>query len=269
MIIYGESDRMEQDKAPEQNPMEIAKDVAKEISTEIKDYHISTLVYDPPSAAELSEGKSTIPIFVVVNKFDSSVANKLANIAQKWNKTGIEGPFIAEINDLKGMEDSVPDELWNVSRNYTVLEGTDVLKDMPQFDDEYQRAQAELAIRRYIFTLRWTLPQVMHNDFQLKCYMNNLAFYCQLAIQLYHRILKSDTRTPEAHIEKFYQEFPESKEHLEALLNHIYNNEPLGSESIEMLTSTIDSVLQAILKKVDLMGKDTEEPQPTPTLASQ
>jgi hypothetical protein len=242
------------------DPMNIAKDVAKEISAEIKDNHISTLVYDPPTADELSSGKSTIPIFVVVNKFDSAVATKLAFIAQKWVKNGIEGPFIAELNDLKGMEDSVPDELWNVSRNYTVLEGTDVLKEMPQFDAEYQRAQAELAIRRYIFTLRWTLPQVLYNNFQLKCYMNNLAFYCQLAIQLYHRITNADIRTPEAHINKFYDEFPESKGSLETLLNHVYNNEPLESESVELLTNTIDGVLQTILKKVDLLGKESQTP---------
>ncbi len=243
---------------PDANPMDIAKNVAKEISSEIKDSHISTLVYDLPTAEEFSGGKTTIPIFVVVNKFDSTVATKLAYIAQKWSKNGIEGPFIAEINDLKGMEDSVPDELWNVSRNYMVLEGTDVLKEIPQFDNEYQRAQAELAIRRYIFTLRWTLPQVLYNSFQLKCYMNNLAFYCQLSIQLYHRVIKSDVRTPEAHIDKFYQEFPQSKLPLETLLNHVYNNEPMESESIELLTNTIDSVLQTILKKIDEMGNKTE-----------
>ena len=139
-----------------------------------------------------------------------------------------------------------------------VLEGTDVLKEIPQFDNEYQRAQAELAIRRYIFTLRWTLPQVLYNSFQLKCYMNNLAFYCQLSIQLYHRVIKSDVRTPEAHIDKFYQEFPQSKLPLETLLNHVYNNEPMESESIELLTNTIDSVLQTILKKIDEMGNKTE-----------
>ncbi len=273
--MYGVRDRMEEsitpienpneeNKTEDENPMDIAKNVAKEICDEIKDNHISTLVYDLPTKDEFSGGKSTIPVFVVVNKFDSEVANKLANIAQKWAKSGVEGPFIAEINDLKGMEDSVPDELWNVSRNYIVLEGTDVLKELPQFDNEYQRAQAELAIRRYIFTLRWTLPQVLHNNFQLKCYMNNLAFYCQLAIQLYHRITKSDTRTPEAHINTFYDEFPDSKQSLETLLNHVYNNEPLESTSVELLTNTIDKVLQKILKKIDELGNKSDIPPTTP-----
>ena len=63
--------------------MDIAKNVAQEISTEIKENHISTLVYDLPSLEEFSGGKSTIPIFVVVDKFDSNVATKLATIAQK------------------------------------------------------------------------------------------------------------------------------------------------------------------------------------------
>ncbi|WP_455391432.1 hypothetical protein [[Eubacterium] cellulosolvens] len=246
------------------NPMDVAKEVAKEIKSEISDNHISTIVYDLPNTEDFMAGKSTIPIFVVVNKFDSPVATKLANIAQKWSEEGVEGPFIAELNDLHGMEDSVPDELWNVSRNYMVLEGSDVIKEMPQFDAEYQRAQAELAIRRYIFTLRWTLPQVLHNSFQLKCYMNNLAFYSQLAIQLFHRIKNEDIRTPEAHINKFYEEFPTSRESLETLLNHVYNNETLDTDSIDLLTNTIDNVLQNILKKIDEMGKNKVEPTPTP-----
>lgn len=241
------------------DPMSIAKGVAKEISTELFENHISTLVYDLPTIDEVSEGKSTIPIFVVVNKFDSNVVNKLANIAEKWGKEGIEGPFIAELNDLSGMEDSVPDELWNVSKNYIVLEGSDVLKELPQINKEYLRAQAELTIRRFIFTLRWTLPQVLHNDFQLKCYMNNLAFYSQLSIQLYHRITSPNIRTPEEHIDKFYEEYPESKEPLETLLNHIYNNEPLGDQPVELLTRTIDLVMLKVLTQIDTLGKQAQE----------
>lgn len=259
----------EESPTPVKGPMEIAKEVAKEIKDEISENHISTIAYDMPSHEDFLAGKSTIPIFVVVNKFDSPVATKLASIAQKWSEEGVEGPFIAEINDLQGMEDSVPDELWNVSRNYSVLEGSDVMKEMPQFDAEYQRAQAELAIRRYIFTLRWTLPQVLFNSFQLKCYMNNLAFYSQLAIQLYHRINDEDIRTPEAHINKFYEEFPGSKESLESLLSHVYNNETLDTESIDLLTNTIDNVLQNILKKIDEMGKEKQINQPTPTVETQ
>jgi hypothetical protein len=249
---------MEESMDTIRKPIDIAKEVAVEIKNVISENHISTIVYDIPTQEEYLEGKSSIPIFVVVNKFDSPVATKMANIAQKWSEEGIEGPFIAELSDLKGMEDSVPDELWNVSRNYMVLEGSDVMKEMPQFNPEYQRAQAELAIRRYIFTLRWTLPQVLHNSFQLKCYMNNLAFYSQLAIQLYHRIKKEEIRTPEAHIDKFYEEFPESKESLETLLNHVYNNEQVDNNSIELLTNTINNVLQTILKKIDLIGKENQ-----------
>jgi hypothetical protein len=242
-----------------ETPMDIAKNVAKEISTELSENHISTLAYDLPTIEEFSEGKSSIPLFVVVSKFNSAVALKLADISQKWSNLGIEGPFIAEMSDLQGMEDSVPDELWNVAKNYTVLEGSDVLNDLPQFNKEYLRAQAELTIRRYIFTLRWTLPQVLHNDFQLKCYMNNLAFYSQLSIQLYHRIVYPDIRIPEEHLSKFYEEHPDSKQYLDTLLNHIYENKPLDEKPVDILTNTIDTVLQVILRKIDMLGKTTEQ----------
>ena len=50
----------------EVNPMDVAKNVAKEISTEIKENHVSTLVYDLPTQIEFSGGKSTIPIFLIL-----------------------------------------------------------------------------------------------------------------------------------------------------------------------------------------------------------
>ena len=107
------------------------------------------------------------------------------------------------------------------------------------------------------------LSHIVYNNFQLKCYMNNLAFYCQLSIQLYHRITQPETRTPEDHLNKFYTEFPESRITLETLMNHIYNDKPLDDQPVELLTKTIDSVLQKILKKIDLLGKNNQEQPPT------
>jgi hypothetical protein len=159
------------------NPIEVAKVIAKEIKNEMKENHISTLTYNLPTTDEFSAGSAKIPIFVVVNKFDSNAAIKLADIAGKWKDKGIDGPFIAEQTDFRGMEDSVPEELWNVSSNYKLLEGLDILKELPKFDKEYIRAQAELTIRQYIFKMRWTLPQVLHDPSRLRDYVTNLAFY--------------------------------------------------------------------------------------------
>ncbi len=238
-----------------QEPLVIAKGIAREIKNELMGSHLSTLTYDLPVKESYIAGKGKIPIFVVVTKFNSGVATKLSNIAQKWKDKRIEGPFIAEQADFKGMEDSVPEELWNVSKNYTVLEGMDLLKQLPKFDIEYLRAQAEQTIRGYIFKLRWTLPQALHDPSELKNYMNNMAFYCQLTIQLYHKLAHPEIRTIEGHLINFSKEFPGSWKFLKELMEHIYGSKPVDKDVVELLTNTIDSVFVVILDKIDKMGK--------------
>jgi hypothetical protein len=238
------------------NPLEVAKAIASDIKDELIGNHLSTLTYNLPTAEEYSSGNGKIPIFVVVMKFNSEVATKLAGIAEKWKESRIEGPYIAEQNDFKGIEDSVPEELWNVMSSYAVLEGTDILKQLPRIDREYLRAQAEKAIRGYIFKLRWTLPQAITDKSELRNYMNNIAFYSQLTIQLYHKITHPDIRTIKGHLVTFSQEFPASWKYLKEILKLVYDSKPLEQEQvIELLINTINSVLVTILDKIDKMGK--------------
>ena len=248
--IGEDADKMVNDS----NPLEVARAIARDIKDELIGNHLSTLTYNLPTAEEYSSGKGKIPIFVVVIKFNSEVATKLAGLAEKWKSSRIEGPYIAEQNDFKGIEDSVPEELWNVMSSYAVLEGTDILRQIPKFDREYLRAQAEKTIRGYIFKLRWTLPQAISEESELRGYLNNLAFYSQLSIQLYHKITHPDIRTIKGHLVTFSQEFPESWKYLKAVLELVYDNKPIDKEVIDLLINTINSVLINILNKIDKMG---------------
>lgn len=234
-------------------PIEVARAIAKDIKESLIGNHLSTLTYNLPSKEVYSLGKGKIPIFVVVIKFDSEVVTKVADIVTKWKDSRIDGPFIVEQDDFKGMEDSVPEELWNVLNNYSVLEGTDVLKRLPKFDKNYLRAQAEHAIRGYIFKLRWTLPQAMLDPADMNNYINNQAFFCQQAIQLYHKLTHPEIRTVKSHLVTFSTEFPESWRYLKALLEQVYSKKEVNKEIVNLLTETISHVLVAILKKIDQM----------------
>jgi hypothetical protein len=237
------------------NPLEVAKIVANDIKNQLVGNHLSTVTYNLPTKEDYSQGKGKIPIFVVVSKFNTDVATKMANVATKWKESRIDGPFIAEQNDFKGIEDSVPEELWDISSNYAVLEGTDILKQLPKFNKEYLRAQAERTIRGYIFKLRWTLPQALMDESELKTYINNLAFYSQLSIQLYHKIAHPEIRSVKGHLLAFSSGFPESWQYLKGLLEMVYDNKPVGKESVDLLTNTINFVLVGILNRIDTMGR--------------
>ena len=238
------------------DPIKLSHDLAEEVKEALKDNHICTLVYGPPVTGTYVEGKSKIPIFVIVNKFDSAKATTLADLVKKWDEYPIEGPYIAEMKDLEGMSDSVPDELLDVTLNYQLLEGEDVLKSLPELDREHMRAQAELAVRRYIFTLRWTLTHVLYDYAQLEGYLNNLAFYCQLAIQVYHRLSSPEIVNKDVHLKKFYNEFPEGKECMKILMNYAYGDASmLDREPVHLITCALDTILLPVLQKIDEMGK--------------
>jgi len=236
--------------------MKLATELATELKDSLTDNHICTLVYGPPVTGTYVEGKSRIPIFVIIDKFDSKTAIALADLVKKWEEHPVEGPYIAELRDLEGMSDSVPDELLDVTLNYKVLAGNDVLKSLPQLDREHMRAQAELAVRRYIFTLRWSLTHVLYDYAQLEGYLNNLAFYCQLAIQVYHRLSQPDIVDKDKHVEQFYEEFPGGRECMQILMNYAYGDASmLDREPVELITCALDSILLPLLQKIDDMGK--------------
>jgi len=235
------------------DPIEVAGKVAEEIQEILGDNHISTLVFGAPVVGNYVEGKTKIPVFTVVDKFDVECAKKIAKIASKWSIQDIEGPYVVEMDDIEGMSDSIPEELLDIMMNYQVLEGMDVIKAMPKINQEHLRAQAELAVRRYIYNLRWRLTQVIGNETEMESYLNNLAFYSQLSIRIYHRLTYPWIKSTEEHLEKFVEDFPDSKDHLKELLNHVYRSEDLKTEPIELSTKLINTVLQPMLVAIDAM----------------
>lgn len=237
------------------DPLDTAGNAAKDILTILGDNHISTLVFGAPVIGNFVEGKTKIPLFTVLQTFDAKAAIGISEFSKKWAEHGIEGPYIMELNDIEGMSDSIPEELLDVTMNYQVLEGMDVIKTMPKLNQEHLRAQAELAIRRYIYNLRWKLTQVIGDGQQMEAYLNNLAFYSQLSIRVYHRLTLPWVKSTEDHLEKFIEVFPQSHDDLKELLNHVYKGEPLGSDAVELSTSTLNTVLQPILSKIDEMGR--------------
>lgn len=246
----------------------IADKIATELEAELGDNHIATLLYGQPVVSGAGGGGGTaaisttvpemkIPIFVVVKHFDKTTALKLNEIALKWKSKGVHGPFVAELSDLEGMADSIPDELLDIAVGYRVLRGKDILKTLPEFDFEHLRAQAELAIRRYIFTLRWTLAQMIHSDDELKSYLNNLAFYCLLSIRCYSRITRPRVvrQTTQELVAKFYQDFPEAKNLLQQLFGYVYENKKLSYEPLDLIIEVFNHVLKPILTRLDALGK--------------
>ena len=236
--------------------MEQAKEIAKEIQEILGSNHVSTMVHGQFLEYGESEGASNIPLLIVVKKFDEGASLKIFKVLKKWSRIGVETPYVAELDDLSGMLDSIPSKLLDIKTKYVVLEGQDILELKTEPEFEYLRAQVELEIRRTIYNLRHDLIDVMLRKIPIDAYLKNLALACLASIKSYHLVLKPEIKSNNQHLEYFYREFPTGKKYLTSLLEVVYAKErSQESDLLELITNVIDEVVQPLLVKVDQAGR--------------
>ncbi len=236
------------------DPISKAEEASRDISEILGDNHVSTVLFGPPVTGNYVEGRTKIPLFVVVDRFDADTAVKISQIHRKWRSENIEGPYVAEMSDMEGMSDSIPDELLDVIMDYHVIEGMDVIKALPKLNQEHMRAQSELALRRYIYNLRWRLTQVLGDEAKTMSYLSNLAFQCQLSIRVTHRLTHPWLKSSEEHLAKFNEQFPEGATELEKLMGVVFEGKELEGKPEQLATDVIDKVLNPLLRTIDDLG---------------
>lgn len=238
--------------------LEQAKVIAKEIQDILGPNHVSTMVYGHFLDDVIDNVDSTIPMLIVVKKFDETTSLKIYKVLKQWMKHGIEVPYVAELDDLSGMLDSIPNKLMDIKARYQVLQGEDLLELRAEPEFEYLRAQVELELRRNIYNLRHDLLEVMLRRIPIDRYMKNAALTCLSSIKAFHAVTRPDITSNNQHLEYFYREFPAARDPLRGLLEMVYSKQINTSEKdlLDLLTKVIDEVIQPMLIKVDNIGKE-------------
>ncbi len=249
--------------------------IVKEIVDALGENHISSLIYGSKITSasndeednDLAEDMNLlepIRLFIVVNSFDESCLLKLSVIFNKWKKIlgdRVESPYITEHTELLGILDSVPEKILELRTNYKVIAGEDLKELSSEPEYEYLRAQIELTVRHYVYTLRHDLFEVLFDKKGIEEYLRELWVFCISTLRFYHRVTKPTLKTTPEHIQAFNQEFPDCKGILSELLEKIYrivNNDSvtsIGKASIYKLSvSILGKVLHPILIKIDNLG---------------
>jgi hypothetical protein len=234
-----------------------AKIIAKEIQRILGPNHVSTLIYGQFLEDVDRNVSSNIPLLIVIKKFDEPTTLKIYKVLKKFESFGIETPYIAELDDLSGMLDSIPTKLLDLRMRYQVLEGVDILELKTEPEYEYLRAQVELELRKTIYNLRHDLVDVMMRKISIDAYLKNLSLSCLVSIKYYHMVTHPDLRTNDQHLDYFYREFPDAKPSLLSLLEQVYSKRDDMPETdlLELITHVIDGVVQPMLIHVDQLGK--------------
>jgi hypothetical protein len=249
--------------------------IAKDIEETLGPNHISTSVFGSPVSynenSDLSSSDSEnetltqpIKLFIVVKSFDENCLVKLSLIFSNWKKRlgpQLESPIITEPLELRGILDSIPEKILELKNNYKIVAGEDLQELSAEPEFEYLRAQAELAIRHHVYSLRHDLFDVLFSKKSMEDYLKQLWVFCISTLRNYHRLVEPELNTTQEHIQSFYDEFPQGKPALGELLEKFYqvlNNRPvdsIGKANLFKLSIGIArNVLQPMLIKVDNMG---------------
>jgi hypothetical protein len=175
----------------------------------------------------------------------------------------IDMPYVVEYDDIHGMLDSIPRSFLNIKKNYEVLAGQDVMEMVRPPSYEHFRAQMELTLRTDILNLRRDLVRVMSHQMNSQEYLKELSIVALNSIRNYYQIISPKLKKTEEFLEKFHEDFPESKQVLNRVLNYTYSlmkgMDISEEDKLQLILSTINKVLQPILFEVDALGLEFEK----------
>ena len=135
------------------------KDIFPDITTDYKDVYgddlVSIMLYGSATGKDYRPGKSDINFMIVLSEDGIERLYQAFEIVKKWRKRNVAIPLFLTENYVKTSMDVFPIEYLNFQRNYMLVYGRDILKDL-SFDPEFVRLQCEREIKGKLLLLRET-----------------------------------------------------------------------------------------------------------------
>jgi hypothetical protein len=139
-------------KSP-QNPKEIFPDIIDDYRGLFGDDLISIILYGSATGSDYRPGKSDINFMVVLSENGIEQLEQAIKAVTKWQKRNVATPlFLTELY-VETSLDVFPIEYLNFHRNYVLVYGKDILKDL-SFNAEFLRLQCEREIKGKLLLLR-------------------------------------------------------------------------------------------------------------------
>jgi hypothetical protein len=139
-------------KSP-QNPKEIFPDIIDDYRGLFGDDLISIILYGSATGSDYRPGKSDINFMIVLSENGIEQLEQAIKAVTKWQKRNVATPlFLTELY-VETSLDVFPIEYLNFHRNYVLVYGKDILKDL-SFNAEFLRLQCEREIKGKLLLLR-------------------------------------------------------------------------------------------------------------------
>lgn len=132
---------------PEEKLQEFVKRVREAAGNSVE----SVILYGSAAAGDYHDEFSNLNLFCVLRESSFAGLQKLAPAMTWWQKQKQPAPLLMTRQELEATTDVFTIELLDMKRNYRVLDGADVLRDLPL---RLHRAQVEYELREKLVLLR-------------------------------------------------------------------------------------------------------------------
>jgi predicted nucleotidyltransferase len=158
-------------KSPKE-PKDIFTDIITDYKKAFGDDLISIIMYGSATGKDYRPGKSDINFMIVLSEEGIERIDMAFDIIKKWQKRNVAIPLFLTEAYVDTSLDVFPIEYLNFQRNYALVFGKDILKDLA-FDREFIRLQCEREIKGKLLILRQAFLETSGKGKSLKEVIGN------------------------------------------------------------------------------------------------
>ncbi len=133
------------------------KEIFPELTADYKEIYgkdlISILLYGSGASGDYIPKKSDLNFLITLSEEGIGDLNRALKTVSKWQKRKVATPLFLTTSYIESSLDSFPIEFFNIKRNYVLVYGEDVLKDL-SFDENFVRLQCERELKGKLLQLR-------------------------------------------------------------------------------------------------------------------
>jgi hypothetical protein len=135
------------------DPRELFPEIIADYRGLFGDDLVSIILYGSATGKDYRPGKSDINFMIVLSEDGIERLDMAFDIVKKWRKRSVAIPLFLTEGYVGTSMDTFPIEYLNFQRNYVLVFGKDILKDLT-FNPEYIRLQCEREIKGKLLLLR-------------------------------------------------------------------------------------------------------------------
>ena len=134
-------------------PEEIFDEITKDFKTIFEDALISIMLYGSGAGSDFNPGTSDLNFCIILSEEAIDSLDRAIETVSRWRKRNVATPLFMTQSYIQSSLDSYPLEFLNIKKNYILVYGKDVLKDI-SIEGPHLRLQCEREIKGKLLLLR-------------------------------------------------------------------------------------------------------------------